>query len=149
MEEITPLPGVDIPLQMAHGLTPDQLNGLTLAFVGDSVFELLVRRRLASVGNMPAGKLHAKAIFYVSAKGQAAGLDPLLEQLTEKENQIFHRGRNASGIKPPKNADFIEYRMATGLESLFGYLYLTGQTERIFQLFELFWQTRSAQASQG
>ena len=116
---------------------PEQLSPVTLAFLGDAVYELLVRTEIVKKGSMPAGKLHTAAIQFVSAKGQAKAMALLESLLSEEEHAIFLRGRNANHVKPPKNADPNEYRIATGMEALFGYLFLYEKNERILELFRL------------
>ncbi|MCD8106644.1 MAG: ribonuclease III [Oscillospiraceae bacterium] len=112
---------------------------LALAFMGDSVYEQLVREKLILSANMPAGKLHSLTVKYVCCEFQAAACEKILPLLTEEESDIFRRGRNAGGITPPKHSSVREYRTATALECLFGYLYLTGQQERIDELFDIIW----------
>lgn len=112
------------------------LSPITMAFLGDAVYELLVREQLARE-NAPAGKLHQKAVKRVCCSAQAIGYDTLLETLTEEEHNILRRGRNANSTRVPKNAKPQEYRKATGLEALFGYLYLKKDTARIRELFTL------------
>jgi len=109
---------------------------LTLAYLGDSVYELLVREKLVLVANKSNGKLHSEATVYVSAKGQSAAIDKIIDVLTESELAVYKRGRNSNAV-PGKNADVGEYKRATGLEALFGYLYLIGATERIEELFDI------------
>lgn len=112
---------------------------LALAFMGDSVYEQLVREKLILSANMPAGKLHSLTVKYVCCEFQSAASERILPILTEEESDIFRRGRNAGGITPPKHSSVREYRTATALERLFGYLYLTGRQERIEELFEIIW----------
>jgi len=119
--------------------SPRQLSPLVLAFLGDSVFELLVREKIVAEGNAPVGKLHHKAVHYVCAGAQAEAFHVIEPLLTEEEQAIYKRGRNAKS-QPPKNADPLEYRVATGLEALFGYLYASEQHDRVKELFELIWQ---------
>ena len=106
------------------------MNPLTLAFVGDVVFELLVRERLVCEGNRPAGTLHKCSVSMVRAEAQAAAMDRLLPLLTEEETAVYKRGRNAHTAR---NSE--EYHKATGLEALFGYLYLQGNIQRVQSLF--------------
>ncbi len=110
---------------------------LTLAFLGDAVYSLLVRNMLTVAANKPTGKLHKESIKYVNAAFQSQMIKELLEHLTENEIAVFKRGRNAHSGHSPKNQSDADYRYATGFESLYGYLYLSGQTERINQLFEM------------
>ena len=112
------------------------LGGLTLAFFGDSVYEVYVREQIVRLGTMPVDKLHKKAVQYVNAGFQSYAYDIIVEQLTEEETEIFKRGRNATGNNVPRSSNPKDYRRATGMEALFGYLYLTGQNDRIKELFE-------------
>ena len=112
------------------------LGGLTLAFFGDSVYEVYVREQIVKLGTMPIDKLHKKAVQYVNAGFQSYAYDIIAEQLTEEETEIFKRGRNATGNNVPRSSNPKDYRRATGMEALFGYLYLTGQNDRIKELFE-------------
>ena len=114
-----------------------ELSPLALAFVGDSVLELLVRQRLVEHHRLSAGKLNAEKVKYVSAKAQFRE-EQLLEPLfTEDEMAVFKRGRNASKASVAKHASPEEYRASTGFECLLGWLYLNGQLERVHQLFEV------------
>ena len=111
---------------------------LALAFLGDSVFELMVRERLLCQANRPAGQLHSMAVKHVRAEAQAEGANLLLPHLTDEEEQVYKRGRNAHTGHLPKNANRAQYQAATGLEALFGYLYLEGRYDRLQELFTLF-----------
>ena len=106
-------------------------NSLTLAFLGDAVYELEIRRHLCRNGSSPSGVLHKTAVKYVCASYQAKAYDLLESYLTENELSVMKRGRNANGASVPKSASPIEYRKATGLEALFGFLYLKGEEDRI------------------
>ncbi len=110
---------------------------LTLAFLGDAVYSLLVRQMLSFEENKPTGKLHKQSIKYVNAAFQAQMIRELLPFLNENEEAVFKRGRNAHSSHSPKNQDAVDYRYATGLEALYGYLYLCGETARINELFRL------------
>ncbi len=110
---------------------------LTLAFLGDAVYSLLVRQMLSFEENKPTGKLHKQSIKYVNAAFQAQMIRELLPLLNENEEAVFKRGRNAHSSHSPKNQDAADYRYATGLEALYGYLYLCGETARINELFRL------------
>ena len=114
-----------------------KMSNLGLAYLGDAVYEVMVRSWLCLHGKLTPGKLHRAALDYVAAPKQAAKMDLLLPILTEEEATIFKRGRNASPHSYPKGATRREYQIATGLEALFGWLYLQGQTDRLNQLFEL------------
>ena len=114
-----------------------QYSPLALAFLGDAVYERLVRKRLLLSANMPVGKLHKLAIEKVCAEYQAQAVDRISDMLTESEADIVKRGRNASGMTVPKHASVAEYRKATSLECLFGYLELIGAKDRIEEIFEI------------
>ena len=113
---------------------------LALAFVGDGVFELLVRARAVERTRLNPNKLHGLAVQYVSAKGQFAALSFIDPILSEEEKDIVRRGHNASKATVAKNATPEEYRGSTGLEALFGYLYLLGRNDRILELFDAIWK---------
>lgn len=107
------------------------LNPLVLAFVGDSVQTLYVRAKLASTAHMKAGGLHILASREVSAVAQSEAVNAIIECLTEDESDIFKRARNAKTKSAAKNADIVDYRRASGYEAVLGYLYLTGQSDRL------------------
>jgi len=113
------------------------LSGATLAYLGDAVLEVLVRRYLVGLGIADGGALSHLALNFVRATAQSAGMDKLLPHLTEEEEYIFKRGRNAHGISIPKSASAAEYRRATGMEALFGYLDLSGESARAEELFRI------------
>lgn len=119
-----------------------QYSPLALAFMGDVVYEQLVREKLILEANRPAKKLHDLTIKKVCAEYQADAVKELIESdfLTEDEVDIFKRGRNSGGISAPKHSTVAQYRAATGLESLFGYLHLTQQNDRISEIFEHIWK---------
>ncbi len=112
-----------------------QYSPLTLAFLGDAVYSLLVRNMLTVDSNKPTGKLHKESIKFVNAAFQAEMIKLLMDDLTENELWVFKRGRNAHSAHSPKNQSEADYRYATGFESLYGYLYLCGNTNRIKVLF--------------
>lgn len=114
-----------------------QYSPLTLAFLGDAVYSLLVRDLLTRQENKPAGKLHKESIKLVNAAFQAQMIRSLLPHLSENELSVFKRGRNSHSSHSPKNQSDIDYRYATGLETLFGYLYLCGNITRLTELFSL------------
>lgn len=114
-----------------------EINPLALAFYGDAVYELYVRKELVQSGQGKPDRLHKSAVEKVCASYQAAAVHRIEGLLTEKEAEILRRGRNASGVKAPKHADVIEYRYATGLEALIGWLSLNNQTERIDELMQV------------
>lgn len=123
----------------AMTFTPEQvaaLSNLGLAHIGDGVFELLCRSYLCARGEKTVERLHHETIQLVKAPAQAAFVDRLLPRLTEEELVYYRRGKNAHVHAVPKSATPAEYAKATGLEALFGALYLAGQTERINELFK-------------
>ena len=107
---------------------------LTLAYIGDAIYDLVIRTIVVERGNSSANKLHAKAVSYVNARVQARMIDALESELTQEEEAVYRRGRNAKSYTTAKNATVIEYRKATGLEALCGYLYLQGRQERMLYL---------------
>lgn len=107
---------------------------LALAYIGDAVYDLVIRTIVVERGNKSANNLHKQTVAYVNARVQARMADALQSELTEEEETVYHRGRNAKSYTSAKNASIIEYRKATGLEALCGYLYLTGRQERMLQL---------------
>lgn len=109
-------------------------SGLALAYIGDAIYDLVIRTYIIEQGNAPVNKLHKQVIKLVQASAQAKLYHIIQDKLTEEEEAIYKRGRNAKSFSNAKNADLIDYRTATGLEALFGYLYLTGQTERLIEL---------------
>ena len=113
---------------------------LALAFVGDGVYELLVRSRGVERTRLQPGRLHGGAVKFVSAKGQFEALQFLEPLLTEEERDLVRRGHNASKASVSKHATPEEYRASTGFECMLGYLYLTGRNDRIEELFDAIWQ---------
>ena len=107
---------------------------LALAFIGDAVFSLYIRTMIVAEGNTAPGKLHKRSSELVKAGAQAVMIRGIADELTEEERSVYRRGRNAQAPSRAKNATMSEYRHATGLESLFGYLYLTGQADRMTEL---------------
>ena len=114
-----------------------QYSPLTLAFLGDAVYSLLVREMLLKTANRPTNALHKESIKLVNANCQAEMIKKVLPLLTEDEEAIFKRGRNAHSGHVPKNQSDADYRYATGLETLYGYLYLIGDFERIMYIFNI------------
>lgn len=112
------------------------LSTLGLAHLGDGVYEVMVRSWLILHGKAKAKDLHRATVQYVAAPAQAARLEQILPLLTEEETEVFRRGRNTAPHSIPKAASRSEYQAATGLEALFGWLYLQGRTERLNELFE-------------
>ena len=121
-------------------VNPDGLSPLNLAFIGDGVYEMLVRESLVLDANRPVKDLHRESVKYVSAKAQTEAYFKIKDSLSEKEEAIFKRGRNAKVGHSPKSATQSEYHIATGIEALFGYLYLSERKERISELFRIIWE---------
>jgi ribonuclease-3 family protein len=127
----------------------DNLSPATLAFVGDGVYELLTREFLACEANRPAKELNIEKVKMVSALAQAEGFKKIEPMLTEKELEVFKRGRNAHTSRAPKNATHAQYHYATGLEALFGWLYLSGAQERAVELFKAIFSDESLDNQKG
>ena len=113
------------------------LSSLGLAHLGDGVFEVMVRSWLILRGKARAKDLHRATVRYVAAPAQAAAVERLLPLLTPEEADVYRRGRNTAPHSVPKAASRAQYQAATGLEALFGWLYLQGRTERLNELFEV------------
>ncbi|MBR6627062.1 MAG: ribonuclease III [Lachnospiraceae bacterium] len=107
---------------------------LTLAYIGDGIYDLIIRSVVVERGNCSANSLHKKTTRYVSAVAQSGMIQALFDELTEEEQAVYLRGRNAKSYSAAKNASRGEYRRATGFEALIGYLYLQNQTERLLYL---------------
>lgn len=124
---------------------PNLLSPSVLCFVGDAVYGLLVREKLAEI-NRPSGELHKLSVRLVNAVSQAKAYSLIEPMLTEKEIGIFKRGRNFHTSSTPKSATSGEYHIATGLECLFGFLHLNGETERIKEIFNRIWEENQNEA---
>lgn len=107
---------------------------LTLAYIGDSVYDLIVKTAVVDQGNAPVNKLHKRVTKLVQATAQAEHYHRIEEMLTNEEMAVYKRGRNAKSFTSAKNAGIVEYRTATGVEALVGYLFLTDQTDRMMEL---------------
>lgn len=116
-------------------INPKQLSPLNLAFIGDCVYEMLVRESLVAEANRPVNDLHKESVKFVSAKAQTQAYEKIKDILTEEETAVYKRGRNAKVGHSPKSATEGEYHCATGIEALFGFLYLNDRTDRIKELF--------------
>lgn len=125
-------------INLLSGAPPQQpgtYSPATLAYIGDAVFELLVRNAVAAGSSLKAGKLHKKTVSIVNAGNQAKMAEALMDFFTEAEAAVYKRGRNTAVSSMPKNANLAEYCKATGFEAVFGRLYLDGNTDRILELF--------------
>ena len=118
---------------------PNLLSPSVLAFVGDAVYGLMVRTALGEV-NRPSGELHKLSVKLVNATAQAEAFKLIEAELSEKELSVFKRGRNFKTGNTPKNSSGGDYHTATGLEALFGWLYLSNENERAKSLFNIIWQ---------
>ena len=114
------------------------INGIALAFEGDAIYSTYIRKHLIFQGLTKPNQLHRKATHYVSAKAQAMLIMKMLEAqlLTEKEEDIYRRGRNANSYTKAKNTDVVTYKMSTGFEAVMGYLHMTNQVERLEELID-------------
>ena len=123
------------------------INGIALAFEGYAVYSMYIRRHLIFQGLTKPNQLHREATKYVSAKAQANLISLMLEEgiLTEKEEEIYKRGRNANSHTKAKNTDIVTYRMSTGFEAVMGYLHMTEAIERLEELID--WCIRKIEAS--
>ncbi len=131
---------------LADACNPRELSTAALAFVGDAVYSLMVRERLCCTSRSGADVLHKKAVQQVRCAAQSEAIKKVLTMLTEEEQAVFNRGRNAHSSHVPKNAAVADYRAATGVETLFGYIYMCGRTERLRELFDAMQQTEEAAA---
>mgnify|MGYP000254246874 FL=1 len=121
---------------------------LTLAYIGDGVYELVIRTILVKKANCPVNRLHKKASSLVKASAQSGMMEILEPLLTEEEKSVYRRGRNAHSATMAKHATMADYRRATGFEALMGYLYLSGRTERMVDLVALA-MTKTGKADSG
>ena len=123
------------------------INGIALAFEGDAVYSMYIRRHLIFQGLTKPNQLHREATKYVSAKAQASLISLMLEEgiLTEKEEDIYKRGRNANSHTKAKNTDIVTYRMSTGFEAVMGYLHMTEAIERLEDMID--WCIRKIEGS--
>lgn len=130
--------GLNAYIKQQFGIDRDvdirTVNPLTLAYIGDGIYELVVRSVMVARTNTRAGLLHRQTSQYVKAEAQSKMMDVLLPVLTEEEESVYRRGRNAKSPTMAKNASVSDYRRATGFEALMGYLYLTDRMERIVEL---------------
>ena len=110
------------------------ISPLTLAYIGDSVFDLTIKSMVVGQGNAPVNKMHKKVSEIVKAHGQVLMYEAIKDILTEEESSVFKRGRNAKSYTSAKNATKIDYRIATGYEALIGYLYLQDKMDRVLEL---------------
>lgn len=115
----------------------DSYSPLTLAFMGDCVYELTIRTLLVGRGNAPVNTLNKKSSNLAKAPTQSAMITAILDSLSEEETAVYKRGRNAKSVSTAKNATVNDYRRATGFEALIGWLYLKGRTERAMEIIKM------------
>ena len=137
-------------LQQRTGRSMDQgfvrrMHPLILAYIGDTVYDMFVRTYLVHTEEVSVHQLHTMAVSYVKAAAQSDTLLMIERFLTEEERDVVRRGRNAKSGTIPKNAEVAEYRRATGFESLLGYLFLTGQEERLVEILGHMLDTRTSE----
>ena len=116
--------------------SPEQYSALGLAYIGDAVYDIIIRTIIVDLGNKKVSKFHRMTSSIVKAESQAKLMKTIMEDLTEEEETIFRHGRNAKSPTSAKNASIVDYRVATGFEALVGYLYLQHKTERALELIE-------------
>ena len=119
-----------------NNINLNEYSPLVLSYLGDCVIELMVRERLVKSGNVPPEQLHQKALLFVQATSQSKAVENILPVLTENETDIYKRGRNAKA-RAPKSSSVADYKRATGMECLFGYIYLEGNNTRLNELFDI------------
>lgn len=122
---------------MDININPRDISPLSLAYIGDAVYEVYVRTHIMKDANMPVNKLHKAATEYVKAKAQSDIIQAIADKLTEEETAVYKRGRNAHSNTSAKNADIVDYRRATGFEALIGYLYLSGDNIRLKEIIDM------------
>ncbi|MBR3972189.1 MAG: ribonuclease III [Ruminococcus sp.] len=119
----------------SSNVNPRELSSLTLAFIGDTVYELLVREYLLGFGRRQVGELNKDKVSMVCCSAQTKALEKIKDCLTGEEEAVFKRGRNVQVNSVPKNSTLKDYHTATGLEALFGFLYLSDRVDRVKELF--------------
>ena len=134
---------------LADSCNPRELSTASLAFVGDAVYSLMVREHLCCTCRSGADVLHKRAVEQVRCAAQSEAIKRVLDMLTEEEHAVFNRGRNAHTSHVPKNAAVADYRAATGVETLFGYIYMSGRMDRLRELFAAMNDIPSAEADKN
>ena len=114
-----------------------EYSPLTLAYIGDSIYDLIIKSLVVNEGNRQVQKLHKETSMRVQASAQSKMMRAIQEHLTEEEHAVFKRGRNAKSVSPAKNQSITDYRRATGFESLMGYLYLKKEWKRMLELVKI------------
>lgn len=135
-----PFPGINSLIRDSFNLEKKDVrtySPLTLAYIGDAVFDIIIRTIIVDKGNSSVNRLHKLSASYVSAKSQNLMVNEIFEEFTKEEKDIFRRGKNTKMHTVAKNASLSEYRNATGFEAVLGYLYLLDNTDRLFYLVNL------------
>ena len=127
MQEVFQMKEVDV-----HSYSP-----LTLAYIGDSIYDLIIKSLVINQGNRQVNKLHKETSMYVQASTQSLMMRAMQEELPEEEHAVYKRGRNAKSVSPAKNQSITDYRRATGFEALLGYLYLKKEWKRMLDLVKI------------
>ena len=127
MQEVFQMNEVDV-----HSYSP-----LTLGYIGDSIYDLIIKSLVINQGNRQVNKLHKETSMYVQASTQSLMMRAMQEELTEEEHAVYKRGRNAKSVSPAKNQSITDYRRATGFEALLGYLYLKKEWKRMLDLVKI------------
>ncbi len=127
MQEVFQMKEVDV-----HSYSP-----LTLAYIGDGIYDLIIKSLVINQGNRQVNKLHKETSMYVQASTQSLMMRAMQEELTEEEHAVYKRGRNAKSVSPAKNQSITDYRRATGFEALLGYLYLKKEWKRMLDLVKI------------
>ena len=127
MQEVFQMKEVDV-----HSYSP-----LTLAYIGDSIYDLIIKSLVINQGNRQVNKLHKETSMYVQASTQSLMMRAMQEELTEEEHAVYKRGRNAKSVSPANNQSITDYRRATGFEALLGYLYLKKEWKRMLDLVKI------------
>ena len=127
MQEVFQMKEVDV----------NSYSPLTLAYIGDSIYDLIIKSLLINQGNRQVNKLHKETSMYVQASTQSLMMRAMQEELTEEEHAVYKRGRNAKSVSPAKNQSITDYRRATGFEALLGYLYLKKEWKRMLDLVKI------------
>lgn len=119
---------------IAKAIDTSAINTTALAYIGDGVYEIFVRKMMVERGWAAADHLHRETVKYVRAESQAYAVKKIMEMLTSEEQDLIRRARNRKSVTKPKNADPVSYKLATAMEALIGYLFLTGQNQRIDEI---------------
>lgn len=143
------IPGLEYYISQmpeVNGIEAAQCSPLVLAYIGDCVFDLVIKTMVVGRGNRQVHKMHEETSRYVQASAQSFMMRSIQEHLTEEEHAVYRRGRNAKSVSPAKNQSITDYRRATGFEALTGYLYLKKEYKRLTDLIEIGLQSMESKA---